>query len=52
MTGDADADGENDACPITIINQGPVVNELLCYVKCKISICTVDVISEVMLRFL
>ena len=51
MTGDADADGENDACPITIINQGPVVNELLCYVKCKISICTVDVISKLCCDF-
>ena len=51
MPGDADTDGDNDACPITIIHQGPVVNELLRYVVCKINICTIDVNSKLCCNF-
>ena len=37
--------------PITVHNKGPVTNELLCYVSCKIRICTFDVIVKMYTDF-
>ena len=37
--------------PITVHNKGPVTNELLCYVSCKIRICTFDVIVKMCTDF-
>ena len=37
--------------PITVHNKGPITNELLCYVSCKIIICTFDVIVKMCTDF-
>ena len=37
--------------PITVHNKGPITNELLCYVSCKIRICTFDVIVKMCTDF-
>ena len=37
--------------PITVYNKGPLTNELLCYVSCKIRICTFDVIVKMCTDF-
>ena len=45
----ADVGGQADVPPvppITVHNKGPITNELLCYVSCKVRICTFDVIVK------
>ena len=37
--------------PITVHNKGPITNELLCYVSCKVRICTFDVIVKMCTDF-
>ena len=37
--------------PITVHNKGPITNELLCFVSCKVRICTFDVIVKMCTDF-
>ena len=50
----ADVGGQADVPPvppITVHNKGPITNELLCYVSCKVRICTFDVIVKMCTDF-
>ena len=51
MAGDSESDGDTDVSPITITHKSPIIDELLCYVVCKISISTNDVISKLCCDF-
>ena len=51
MAGDGVQVNDTPVPPITVHNKGPITNELLCYVACKIHTCTFDVIVKMCTDF-
>ena len=51
MAGDGVQVNDAPVPPITVHNKGPITNELLCYVACKIHTCTFDVIVKMCTDF-
>ena len=51
MAGDGVQVNDIPVPPITVHNKGPITNELLCYVACKIHTCTFDVIVKMSTDF-